>query len=261
MSKVLELKKRVVNTVRAAKTFIRHGRLSRSDPRVLEQALDILPDAWLFAGTLLGAVREGHLIRWDGDIDIGCRCEDINDEAIARFVAAGFEVKKHYILADPRMAAFVPDYEGKTGKLVLEKNGSKLEICCFAEGEPNRHLQCEVMYYGGGGPRFFILPRSFIYPLSKHRFGAMEVNIPADYEGQLGWIYGEGWRQPQRDWYLTADHYLCRERTVIELGDDDGTEWSKWAGRRKISEEYGVDDFPVDINQPYFMPGRSVRVR
>ncbi len=258
---VFELKKWVVSNMRVAKTLLKHRRLTKSDPKVLRQALDILPNAWLFAGTLLGAVREGNLIRWDGDIDIGCASNEIDDEVIARFVAAGFVVRKHYLLEDPRMAAYVPDYKGKTGKLILEKNSTKLEICCFSEGEPNQHLKCDVMYYGGGGPRFFILPRSFIYPLAKHRFQGSDVNIPADYEGQLGFIYGEGWRRPQRDWYLTAAHYLCRERTIVELGGDDGTEWSKWAGRRKISEEYGVDDFSDDINEPYFLPGQPVRLK
>lgn len=253
MLDMLIVKRSLVNSFRSAKTFVKHGRLRNSDPKVLLDALEIIPNSWLFAGTLLGAIRDKKLIKWDGDIDIGCACEDITKDVLIKLVDSGFQIKKHYILTDPRMRIYIPQYEGKAGKIILEKKGTKLEVCCFASGNPNIYMDCEVMYFGGNGPRLFVIPRDFIYPSKVVTFCGVGVNVPENSEQKLEFMYGETWRIPRRNWYLTADHYLCRERTIIELGDDDGTKWSKWVGRRKIMEEYGVQDFPSDINEPFSM--------
>jgi hypothetical protein len=238
---------------RQKKYLLDSWRLKKCDPQALKDVLEIIPGAWLFAGTLLGAIRDKGIIKWDRDIDVGCLCDEIDENVIARLIAAGFSIKRHFILDEPKMARFIPNDMGKTGKLILERNGTKVEICCFAAGVIHPYLKCEVLYYAGGTSRFFILPKSFIYPLIQYELYGTKVNIPKNYEQQLAFIYGDNWRHPQRHWYCTADHYLCRERTIIEIGEDDGTKWSKWTGRKVIKETYGVSEFPADINEPFYL--------
>lgn len=218
-------------------------------PKIIQEIFEIMPDAWLFGATLLGAVREGKIIEWDKDVDLGIDSDLVTDKLIEEFRRRGYGVSGIYKFSYAGMEEYI-DLHGKYsshryGKFILSKAGVKVEICCFARGHDGRH------YYASGTPRFFVLPDEAVYPLKRISYYDFEVNVAENAEKQLEIVYGKDWRTPREKWYFTADHYLRREHTIIELGKDDGTKWSKWAGRKKIVEEYGAQKFLKDINQPH----------
>lgn len=199
-------------------------------PKILKEVLSIAPDAWLFGATLLGAIREGKIISWDKDIDLGYPSHLVTPELIERFRAAGYTVSGEYKFSHPEMPKFIPDHMGEQGKFILGKDGVKVEMCCFAPGKDG------LLYYASGTPRFFVLPESLVYPQKKIALYDFEALVPENAEGQLSFVYGENWRTPIEKWYFTPAHYLRREHTIIELGPDDGTKWSKTTGRRVIAD-------------------------
>jgi len=57
---------------------------------------------WLDCGTLLGAIRDGKMISWDHDIDIGMWFKDINkiNEAMEEFKDKGYTIQYRHINGD-----------------------------------------------------------------------------------------------------------------------------------------------------------------
>jgi hypothetical protein len=226
--------------------------------RVLKEVFRIIPDAWLFGGTLLGAVRENQILTWDRDVDLGYKSELVDSDTIEKFESSGFSLSTKRFDA-PNIDRYVPGGNGIICKLIAKKDDVKVEIMCFKQGKPgNRRGRVEdLMYYQqglSGSVKLFCLPVSVAYPTQQIDFYDFSVNIPVAAEEQLEFVYGPEWRIPRKSWYWTADHFLCRERTTIELGEvDDLGKRSKWAGRRSITKTYGVTDFPDDINTPYFL--------
>lgn len=206
------------------------------------------PDAWLFGATLLGPIREGKIIAWDRDVDLGYPSEKVDEAFIQTFRDAGFQVFGAYKYSHPGMEKYLfPGHTEQYGKFMLRKEGVKIEICCFTRGIDGRH------YYASGTPRFFVLEHDLIYPQHKVRFADFEANVPVNAEAQLAFVYGDDWRTPKREWYFTPDHYLRREHTIIEFDGDDGTRWSKWTGRKVIEKHHGPQKFPADINTPHHL--------
>lgn len=226
-------------------------------PLILKEVFRIIPNAWLFGGTLLGAVRENQILTWDRDIDLGYKSELVDTAMIEQFESSGFSLSIRRF-DSPDINRYVSGSVGSICKVIAKKSDVKIEIMCFKQGEPgNRRGWIEdLLYYQQGLPgnvRLFCLPVSVAYPTQQIDFYDFSVNVPVAAEEQLEFIYGHGWRTPNKTWYWTADHFLCRERTTIELSDtDDLTKYSKWRGRRLITETHGVTDFPDDINTPYF---------
>jgi hypothetical protein len=233
----------------------------KNAPVVLKEVFEIIPDAWLFGGTLLGAVRENQILKWDRDVDLGYKSELVDSATIEQFKSSGFSLSIRRFESS-NIDRYVPGGNGIICKLIAKKADVKVEIMCFKQGEPgNRRGWVEdLMYYQQGipgGVKLFCLPVSVAYPTRQIDFYDFSVNIPIAAEEQLEFVYGHEWRIPKKSWHWTADHFLCRERTTIELsGIDDRRKRSKWAGRRSITKTYGVTDFPDDINTPYFLKNR-----
>lgn len=195
----------------------------------LRDFYEITDSAWLFGATLLGCIRDNKIIDWDRDIDVGIDTKLVTDELLDGLSHKGFRIVSKYRFSDERMKQYIGEL-GSFGKIILMKNDTKIEMCCFKEGKNNK------LYYASGTPRFFALPYDTVYPLMKRRFYDFTVTVPQNAEKQLEFVYGKDWKTPKKNWYFTKDHYLCRERTIIEFGEDDGTKWSQATGCKVINE-------------------------
>lgn len=228
-------------------------------PQIMKEVFQILPNAWLFAGTLLGFIREGIILPWDQDIDLGVNSDDINVDIINEFKKSGFKIRKLTTFKEDEIQKYVPNSKNFFSKLVLHKHTVKVEIMCFKQGIPgNRTGQVsDILYYRTGvakqPPRLFALPVYMAYPIKKDRIYDFDINVPKNYKDQLSYIYGDDWETPKKQWYFTPEHYLCRERTTIELHNDDGSRWSKYTGRKIIENAYGPQNFPKDINEVFIL--------
>ena len=90
--------------------------------RGLSDLCDGLTDAGipylLSGGTLLGAARDGDFIRWDWDVEVSVRSEDLDghmDDVVGRMAARGFSVRER-------------DDADDNLKLVLERDGAVYEL-------------------------------------------------------------------------------------------------------------------------------------
>ena len=116
--------------------------------------MQIAPEAWLYAGTMLGCVRDGRIIPWDRDIDLGFPSELVTEELLERFRQAGFTVEQVYTYDQPAYEDYVPDAMGQISKVVVRKGTSvdaKVELYCFTRGKDGR------LYYGQSRPELFVI--------------------------------------------------------------------------------------------------------
>lgn len=96
----------------------------------------------LSGGTLLGAARDGDFIRWDWDVEVSVRSEDVAgrlDELVARAAEVGFTLVKR-------------DDEPNNLKLVLEREGSIFELQAYLrEGRrrTRRDYRTEQRFFDG----------------------------------------------------------------------------------------------------------------
>jgi hypothetical protein len=220
---------------------------------IINEIQSIIPEVWLFGGTLLGLIRDRKILPWDKDVDLGYSSDFIDDNLVNELKSKNFKIDYTYKFSHPKMKDYIFDNVGKYGKIICSKDRVKVEICCFVEGISGNRTgeNTELLYYASGTPRFFVIPKQYVYPLTKIKIEDYNFNIPKLYEKNLEFIYGPSWNEPRKNWYFTADHYLCRERTIIELEKDDFSRWSKWTGRNVIEKEYGKQNFPIDINTPH----------
>jgi hypothetical protein len=179
-------------------------------PAVLKEAVAIAPQAWLYSGTLLGCIRDGRILPWDRDIDLGFPCEAMTDDLLDRFRAAGFSVEKTYVYARPSYREYIPEAMGRYGKVVIRKV-AKIEFYCFARGKDGR------LYYGQGRPQLFVIDHHLVYPQRQVPFYDFTVNVPERFEENLVYMYGADWRVPKRHWAHSAEHRATQERFFIAL--------------------------------------------
>lgn len=136
---------------------------------------------FLWGGTLLGAVRTGRPLSWDGDVDIGLLAEAATDDRLLR-PPHGWKVYRNTPVT-ATMRAVAPLVRGNVG---IRRAGIKVGL----------HLMVDH-----AGERWFTCHRDLIHvrhitPLVETEFLGMAVAIPADHEAALAWYYGPDWRTP-----------------------------------------------------------------
>ncbi len=150
---------------------------------VFKEVKQVLDEAgvtfFLRQGTCLGAIRDGALIPWDDDVDIGSviglhGLDEAAVEPIARtFAARGFltrvERKDHYL--------YVP----------LVKSGVRVDWCSYWA------IDDSVFMYPG-----IRIPIRFLSDLDEIEFLGERCFVPNPPEEYLRVKYGEDWRTPKR---------------------------------------------------------------
>lgn len=170
-----------------------------------EQEISVITDrlkalgADVFAdyGTLLGLVRDGHIIQWDYDIDFGIH---INSFFTWRDLE---EAMKNL--------GYVKNHQFYFNGIITEQNYSKgkLFIDFFMHSETNRGSVCYV-YDRFRKNRYYPSDLSwdvieYVTP-NIHGTSVFNMNssfhaaIPDNAEKYLSLIYGDNWRTPDPDW-------------------------------------------------------------
>lgn len=117
----------------------------RFDNKIIEmQAVEILREVksildqknikyWLDSGTLLGAIRDNHLIPWDNDIDIGVWHSDLPKvyDAIKGIQRPDFEISYKYGPMSELGEIHLNDI-GPLREIIVKKNGIEVSIDSYA---------------------------------------------------------------------------------------------------------------------------------
>jgi hypothetical protein len=141
---------------------------------------------WLEYGTLLGAVREGKIIEWDTDGDVGVWIDDIPKmrKLEKEFLAEGLRVD--YQPTHPYVALKISDRESI---LVID-------ICTFDIIQwKNKKWIARIVE----GKLLNIKADEFTYRhFKKINFLGTDFYIPFYAENALEFLYGKNWRTPIR---------------------------------------------------------------
>ena len=162
---------------------------------------------WLEGGTCLGAVRDGKLIPWDHDLDLGI--EFANQESIDKLIKT---LKKRYhikIREFPNM-----DEVWNLGKYRLIKVYPKkniifneklcLDIFLFYR-EPLSDKKSDIVFKYVVFNKNGYHPSKYLETLKTINFYEKEFNIPNKTEQWLESKYGKDWEIPKRSWHVLID--------------------------------------------------------
>lgn len=137
---------------------------------------------WLQDGTLLGLIRDGQLIPWDNDADMGCHEENWNPLISEKLKELNFKVEDRKGIG--------PRYT---------RNNNSVDIFIHRT-EPNG-LWSWSAFRGRVEYRFDVPP---FQPIEKVFWDEIFL-IPENPENWLEIKYGKTWRTPRRRWNYATD--------------------------------------------------------
>lgn len=148
---------------------------------------------WLDYGTLLGVYRDGKLISYDTDVDVGVLLDDYTPNIIKTLEKHGFEYERKIVVDQ--------------GKYAMEQSFSYLNV------------KIDIFYYRKEGNKMI----SHLFPLNENKdfvvreiyttfsdfttikFLEKDFTIPKNTELRLQETYGDDWRIPISNWYTPND--------------------------------------------------------
>lgn len=146
--------------------------------RAAAEVLDASGANWFLAcGLVLGHIREGRILPWDMDIDIGIFVEDW-DRVRAAFKTDGWPFRRDF------QSQLWPFY-----------NKTKIDI-------HTHYTDADSVYVllGKKGRVRMDYPRNLFENLQSSVFYCRDVLIPSPPEEYLAHMYGEDWLTPRREW-------------------------------------------------------------
>lgn len=143
---------------------------------------DLKVPCWLQDGTLLGLIRDGKLIPWDNDADMGCHEDNWTDKVSERLKDLGFNVENR--------AGIGPRY-------VRDRQATDIFL---HRTEPDG-LWSWSAFKGRVEYRFDVPP----FNLKEMVFWNENFLVPENPEFWLEIKYGKNWRIPVKHWnYATS---------------------------------------------------------
>ncbi|MBR3246140.1 MAG: hypothetical protein IKF90_26130 [Parasporobacterium sp.] len=161
-------------------------------------------------GTLLGLVRDGHLITYDYDMDFGVACDEYDydwDKLYQVMTDAGFQLLRWF------------DYEGRIIELTFAPPMSRLvnidfflfvgskeesiSYVCWREAGRSYKSDAEYTLYEEVFPA--------ITQFKQHEYLGIPVRVPVQAEELLEISYTSSWRIPDPEW---KDEYKPNRREV-----------------------------------------------
>ncbi len=217
------------------------------DPQ-FSDVLDVLRQCgveyWVDAGTLLGVMREGGLVDWDRDIDVGCWSSEL--PALKRVTEAmvdrGYSVRKNVYGEQLQRLYFRPSLRGLSGgartvdvsiyrrhgevawnatNCVLPPPRARFSLGWFVERPVReafvapwkRHRYRSSRYVPLLGlqmdVRTWVVPARFFSAFQVMDVGGRRVPIPGEVDDYLALRYGD-WRTPRSEWNYCEDDGALR---------------------------------------------------
>lgn len=168
---------------------------------------------WLEFGTLLGLIRDGQFIEWDGDIDIGILFEHFNPAVIPALKEIGLRVfRETHWEAQWQLDILGQDAKGEICQLGIRDSQNLInlgiEIYHKSKVDQNR-------YYCSNPHRMLRMPEDLIRFTKQVQFYDLKVLIPERAEEFLGYMYGPTWHTPIEKYYGSETHKENRKRFVV----------------------------------------------
>ena len=148
---------------------------------------------WLDYGTLLGVYRDGKLISYDTDVDVGVFLSDYSSKIISAMEKHGFNYERK-IVVDNGAYAMEQSFSYRNVKIDLfyyRKEGDKMISHLFPLNDQKKFVVREIYTTYSGFTSIKFLDQDF--------------TIPKDTELRLKETYGEEWRIPISNWYTPDD--------------------------------------------------------
>ncbi len=176
--------------------------------------------AFLVYGTLLGAVRDGKLIGYDNDVDLGYLSGHEHPVDIAR---EGFRVQRELV---------------RRGWVVRRGSGGRLNVRLRMPDATMRFIDVFTCFWVED--TFYIpadvwgpLPREAVLPLGSVELMGVELPAPADPKALLAATYGPSWRVPDPSFRYETPLGLQRRLVGWFGGLMPGRKhWDGYYGRR-----------------------------
>ncbi len=201
-------------------------------------------DYWVCHGTLLGIIRDGQLLSWDNDIDIGIlETKNNKEQIISMFLENGFEKKKKFF-DDDGLVTFVKE-GGKEVDLnfynfLISNAPNEKSILYINWYVPKNYLMklifalSQAHTFEGKYKKLIKLlryfkfffdiflnllikkkmfykkagyqhPYHFVKDLKTIVFQDVSINIPCKEYEYLSFIYGESWKIPKKNFNWEKD--------------------------------------------------------
>lgn len=213
-----------------------------------EMVLDVLDaagvPAFLTAGALLGAVRDGHLIAHDCDVDLGYVSTAATPAGVAlesyrlqRLFTQRLIETRRFSAAEFKL--LLPGPVGTTG----------IDIRAAFEIDGTVYVAPNIELPHGMGR---------LVPLSEVQLEGRRLPAPADPAGLLAAMYGPEWRVPDPSFaFATPERVTRRLDGWVRGAAEDRSAWQRWHHSRMGASPRGPSDFArwVGRLEPALAPG------
>jgi phosphorylcholine metabolism protein LicD len=184
--------KKVINASPLVKIQLQKGNYHRRMKKMLLKTIDILNEKgfkyWLEAGTLLGILRDGDLIPWDYDADIGIPADSADDimnlrmDFLPNYLIKRRKINSNWLPGDMRVIKVKTPWEK-----IRQINFHIDLFCVYPVKDKYRWVDSNALKH---------VDRKYYDTLSTIQWEGRTINIPNYVEEYLSLRYGN-WQVPE----------------------------------------------------------------